>query len=130
MRTSILILLALPVLGCTAVPISTVTRPDTYYNTVDSADSDGSLFSGDAAILSDEAINTILNHKYSPPELSRIALMPFGREVWSHWSEELALATDEMKTAVIDRFKASSRVYDASYLPSILIPEKRTVPHL
>ena len=128
-RNSLLVLTVLNFVGC-SVPVSTVTRPDAYYNTVDLAESGASLFSGDAAILSDEAINTILNYKYSPPELSRIALMPFGREVWSQWSEELSLATDEMKTGVIDRLKASPRVYDASYLPSILIPNRRTVPHL
>jgi len=126
----VLILAAISVLGCTTVPVSTESRPDAYYSSVDLADPGGSLFSGDAAVLSDEAINTILTYEYSPPQLSRIALMPFGREAWSSWSEELSLATDEMKDGVIDKLKASPRVYDASYLPSILIPEKRTVPHL
>jgi hypothetical protein len=130
MRNAMLIPAALSVVAC-ATPISTVSRPDMYYEMdSDVSDSDASLFSGDAAVLSDEAINTILNYKYTPPALSRIALMPFGREVWSLWSEELSLASDEMKAGVVDRLKASPRIYDASYLPSILIPEKRTVPHL
>lgn len=129
-RTSILFLAGLSIVGCTSVPVSTESRPAAYYNAVGTAGPEASLFSGDAAVLSDEEINTILNYTYAPPDLSRIALMPFGREVWSQWSEELSLATNDLKSAVIDRLKASPRIYDASYLPSILIPEKRTVPHL
>jgi len=88
------------------------------------------LFSGDAATLSDEAIQKILAYDYVPPALSRIALMPSGRDAWSSWSEELAFASEKMQTEVLERLRASPRVYDASYLPSILVPEKRTVPHL
>ena len=116
--------------GCTAVPVSTMSRPDNDYDFVGGEQSEASLFAGDAAVLSDEAIKTILDYDYTPPPLNRIALMPFGREIWSRWSEELALSSEEMKSAVIDRLRSSDRVYDASYLPSILIPEKRTVPHL
>ena len=56
--------------------------------------------------------------------------MPFGREAWSGWSEELALASDSVKQKVLDELRGSAAVYDASYLPSILIPSNRTVPHL
>lgn len=115
--------------GCTA-PLSTMSRPDAYYDAADRSQSGASLFSGDAATLSDDAINTILNYKYKPPALSRVALMPFGREVWSSWSEELSLASEQVESSVIDRLRSAPNVYDASYLPSILIPEQRTVPHL
>lgn len=115
--------------GCTATA-STAYRPDAYYESVTTEQTTPSLFSGDAATLSDEAIQKILAYEYSPPLLSRVALMPFGREVWSGWSEELAVASGKMRTDVLDRLRASPRVYDASYLPSILVPENRTVPHL
>lgn len=121
-RSSLVIPAAL-LIGACATPVSTVSRPEMYYEAgAMPADSGGSLFAGDAAVLSDEAIKTILDHKYTPPAL--------GREAWSHWSEELSLATDEMKAGVVERLKASPRVYDAAFLPSILIPENRTVPHL
>jgi hypothetical protein len=107
-----------------------MTRPDSYYDSAGPAPGEGSLFSGDAGILSDDEIQRILAYKYAPPRLSRIALMPFGREVWSSWSEELAMAADSLQARVIDELRASPRVYDASYLPSILIPESRTVPRL
>lgn len=123
-------LVVLSVLTGCATPISTQHRPDGYYDSSSSSQSEGSLFSGDSATLSDDAIRTILEFKYEPPTLSRIALMPFGREIWSSWSEELALASERMQSEVLDRLRASPSVYDASYLPSILVPENRTVPHL
>lgn len=118
------------VLGGCAAPVSTQSRPDAYYGAVEVAEQEDSLFAGDAATLSDDAIQRILDYRYEPPALSRIALMPFGREVWSAWSEELAVAADNMEAQVLNELRASPRVYDASYLPSILVPENRTVPHL
>lgn len=115
--------------GCTT-PVSTLSRPDAYFESLGSDQGAASLFSGDAATLSDDAIQRILAYDYEPPALSRVALMPFGREAWSTWSEELALASEEMQKQVLDKLRASPRVYDASYLPSILVPENRTVPHL
>ena len=125
------LLAAMLALGGCAVPVSTVERPDAYYEAaVRATDAGESLFAGDAATLSDDAIQTILAHRYEAPRLSRIALMPFGRELWSTWSEEFALASEAMQTDVIEKLRASPRVYDASYLPSILVPENRSVPHL
>lgn len=128
-RSTTAILSAALIVGC-AAPMSTTSRPDVYYDAQPTRDSEDSLFSGDEAVLSDSEIERILAFDYSPPKLSRIALMPFGREVWSEWSEELSVATDRMQKDVIDRLISSPRIYDVSYLPSILIPDQKTVPHL
>lgn len=128
-RSVFLLVTILIVAGC-AAPVSTGTRPAAYYDSVTSEAATASLFSGDETVLSDEAIGRILEFNYSPPSLGRIALMPFGREIWSEWSEELALASDRMRTDVLGKLVSSPRVYDASYLPSILIPDQKTVPHL
>jgi hypothetical protein len=128
-RTLAILLTLIAAAGC-AVPVSTVSRPDSYYDSEATNALPESLFSGDEAVLSDEAIGKILEFEYKPPALSRVALMPFGREVWSQWSEELSVATDRMRSDVVDRLIASPRVYDASYLPSILIPDEKSVPHL
>jgi hypothetical protein len=117
-------------LGGCAAPVSTQSRPDAYYGAVEVVEKEGSLFAGDAETLSDDAIQRILDYRYEPPALSRIALMPFGRETWSSWSEELAIAADNLQVKVLNDLRASPKVYDASYLPSILVPETRTVPHL
>lgn len=115
--------------GC-AAPVSTLPRPDAYYDSAATDQSASSLFAGDAETLSDGEIQKILDFNYKAPTLSRIALMPFGREVWSSWSEELALASESLQAKVLNELRASPKVYDASYLPSILIPENRGVPHL
>ena len=128
-RMLTLVSILITVAGC-AAPVSTTPRPDAYYDTTASTAGSPSLFSGDEAVLSDAAISKILEYDYSPPPLSRIALMPFGRELWSEWSEELAIASDSMRAKAMEQLTASPRVYDASYLPSILIPEEKTVPHL
>ncbi|MEO0616582.1 MAG: hypothetical protein AAFY69_10670 [Pseudomonadota bacterium] len=128
-RTLLLLTLLTLLAGC-ASPVSTTARPDDYYASVDTGPAGGSLFAGDARTLSDDSIQRILNYRYEPPALSRIALMPFGREVWSRWSEELAVAAANMETEVLNGLRASPRVYDASYLPSILVPKKHTVPYL
>ena len=116
--------------GCTTV--STNPRPDSYYSGLVSMPEpeSGSLFSGDSAVLSDADIANILDYRYESPELSRIALMTVGGDRWSQWSEEMAVATERMRDEVIDKLEASPGVYDASFLPSILVPEKQTVPHL
>lgn len=129
MRVLLIAALSGVVAACTA-PVSTLQRPDAYYAAEPLQATEASLFSGDAAVLSDAQIATILAYDYSPPELSRIALMPFGRELWSDWSEELAIASEAMQREVIDALRASPRIYDASYLPTILIPAQKTVPHL
>mgnify|MGYP000350865273 CR=1 FL=1 len=128
-RILILLVVVATAGGC-GTTLSTGSRPDAYYASAVSGTDDASLFAGDAATLSDDAIQRILAYDYEPPALSRVALMPFGRERWSGWSEELAVASAKIKSDVLGRLRASPRVYDASYLPSILVPEKRTVPHL
>lgn len=128
-RLTLFLALVFLFVGCTA-PVSTLSRPDAYYESATAAETDASLFSGDAETLADDAIRRILEYQYAPPSLSRIAIMPFGREVWSTWSEELAMASESLQTQVLDQLRASPKVYDASYLPSILVPLNRTVPHL
>ena len=130
MRALVWAVVALTFTGCASV--STTQRPDDYYTYADTsgAGETETLFAGDAAVLSDDAIRRILDYAYEPPELSRVALLPFGRELWSAWSEELAIASQDLDRKVIDNLQASPRIYDASILPSILIPETRTVPHL
>ena len=130
MNRLLTLLVATSALAACTVPVTTMERPEAYYDTAVVADQTESLFAGDAETLSDEAIGAILAYRYQPPPQSRIALMPFGREIWSSWSEEFALASEAMQRDVIGKLRASPRVYDASYLPSILIPQNRNVPHL
>ncbi len=111
--------------------MTTIQRPSDFaFAQPQGAQSIVSLFSGDAEVLSDQAIAEILEYEYQPPPLSRIAVMPFGQETWSRWSSDFLLLSEQLKQNLIVRLRESPRVYDASILPTILIPQLRTVPHL
>ena len=132
LRPAILCLLTTFALG--GCSVASTVRPESYYDSVRPASLDTdepvSLFPGDASVLTDDAIKRILDYRYRPPVLSRIALIPAGREMWSGWSEGLAMATEQLEKDVVSVLEASPRVYDAAFLPSVLTPERRSVPHL
>ncbi len=130
MKSLALALITLTSLTGCVTSASTTPRPAQYFEPANTTTAIASLFSNDANTLSDEAIQRILAYRYEPPALSRIALIPFGRETWSSWSEELAVASESMQQQVLARLRAAPQIFDASYLPSILIPKNRSVPHL
>jgi len=88
-----------------------------------------SLFSSDSAILSDDEIMRILAHRLLLPKQSKIGILSLGRSYWSGWSDELARTGSEVQSTLVAKLKSCSSVFDASYLPNLLIPEKRTVGH-
>lgn len=94
------------------------------------AASETSLFSSDADVLSDADIARVLDYKYAPPARSRIAVLPLGWNAWTGWSEQMAVAAEAVNAALVAQLRGSPRVYDASFLPTMLVPEKRTVPYL
>jgi len=109
----------------------TASRPAEYFAAGAGAlESDGSLFGADTEVLSDAEIARILDFRYSPPPLSRIALLPFGWGTWTRWSQEMANSAAAVDAHVLTALRASPKIYDASILPSILVPDQRTVPHL
>ncbi|MEM7002517.1 MAG: hypothetical protein AAF529_17140 [Pseudomonadota bacterium] len=113
--------------GCVAT--SSGLRPDSYYNVSSSAGVE-TLFAGDSAVLSNDEIARILNFRYAAPALSRVALLPSGWTTFGSWSEEMTLATDAIEQRALATLKGSSRIYDAAFLPSILVPKDRSVPYL
>jgi hypothetical protein len=115
--------------GCAS--LSTEPRPLDYYGTVNQASgNEASLFGSDEAVLSDADIARILEYRYTAPPLSRIALLPIGLNAWSAWSEEMAVSAAAVDAQVVATLRESPRIYDASFLPSILVPDRRTVPYL
>jgi hypothetical protein len=106
-------------------------RPEDYESLDAPAQAAGtSLFSSDAGVLGDADIARVLDYRYTPPARSRIAVLPLGWNAWTGWSEPMALAADAVNTALVAQLRGSPRVYDASFLPTMLVPEKRTVPYL
>ena len=86
-----------------------------------------SLFSSDSDILTDEDIKRILAYHYIPQPQNRIGILSIGRSYWFGWSDELARTGVEVQKKLVSKLKSSTLVFDASFLPSLLIPEKRTV---
>ena len=128
----IVIAFIMVVAGCTASP--TVQRPDEYYTMNAEApltDDANSLFKGDESVIADEDVRRILDYRYTFPKVSRIAILPLGQRAWwSSWSDEFAKMNEEKEQAFVNALRSSKRVYDASFLPSILVPGKRTIPYL
>lgn len=127
----VLLMASLALAGCAMEPVSTVDRSDSYYMSVaeGQAGETLSLFTSDEAVLSSEDIARILAHRYALPAQNRIGVIALGRAFWFSYSEELARTGTDIQAAMVARLRSSPRVYDASYLPTLLIPEKRTVGH-
>jgi hypothetical protein len=88
-----------------------------------------SLFSGDAAIVSDADIDRILKFQYQAPKQIRIAVLPFAREAWFGYSDELARTGNDMRAQLLNQLRSNPRVTHAAFLPTLLIPNNRAVPY-
>lgn len=127
MRTAVIMLCAVLTLsGCATK--STALRPESYYENLSATSASPTLFVGDSKVLSNEDISGILAHRYVPPLQNRIGIVAIGREYWFGWSEELDKLSYEAQSSLIDKLMSSPKVYDASYLPSFLIPNTKTIP--
>jgi hypothetical protein len=125
----LLLLVACSTLGACATTY-TADRPADYLDAEQTRSDAHSLFGSDASVLADADIERILSYEYASPAISRIALLPFGWSTWSGWSEEMAISVEAIDAQVLQTLRASPRIFDASFLPSILVPEQRTVGHL
>jgi hypothetical protein len=88
-----------------------------------------SLFSSDSAILSDDDIKRILGHRFLLQKQNKIGILSLSGSHWSGWSDELARVGSDVQSKLVEKLKSCPGVFDASFLPSLLIPEKRTVGH-
>lgn len=89
--------------------------------------SNPSLFSADAAVLSDADIDRILRFTYVPPKQTRIAVLALGQARWFEYSDELARSGEEVQKRFTDQLETAPAIKKASYLPSLLIPATRSV---
>lgn len=126
MKNIILGLISLALVGCGAV--SSQSRPDSYYsNTPKQAGLDSDSLLGE----NDKKINELLNYQVQLPPLNRIAILKLSRDNnWRYYSNDFNTITDSIVEGFIAKLRTSTKVYDASYLPAMLVPEKRTVPTL
>ena len=128
MIRALVLLACLSVMGCAVT--YTADRPAEYLASLQQSAGAESLFDSDASVLGDTEIERILSFDYAAPAISRVALLPFGWGTWSGWSEDMAVSVDAVDEQVLQTLRRSPRIFDASFLPSILVPEKRTVAYL
>ena len=56
--------------------------------------------------------------------------MQLGKDSWTTWLGTFLLTSDPLRRWLMEQLMNSPRVDDASYLPTILIPEQKTVSSL
>lgn len=110
--------------------VSSVDRPANYYQQGSTDPSEGlvesAIFGGD-----DKKINELLSYQIKLPKQNRIAILKLSTDnYWRFYSNDLTQLNDSLVKSLIDKLRDSHRVYDASFLPAMLVPEKRTVPVL
>lgn len=109
---------------------STQHRPESYYSNSPVADDTSDLF-GSGELLSDADIELILNYRLKLPEKNRVAILKLSKDsYWQYYSNDFTQLTDSISKDFIQILVKSDNIYDASFLPSMLVPEKRTVPYL
>jgi hypothetical protein len=105
-------------------------RPESYYSDSSVTDGSSDLF-GSGELLSDVEIERILNYRLKLPEKNRVAILKLSKDsYWQHYSNDFTQLNDSISREFIQTLVKSDRIYDASFLPSMLVPEKRTVPYL
>jgi len=109
---------------------STQHRPESYYaNASDSGDAVDLFSSGE--LLSDADIERILEYRLKLPEQNRVAILKLSKDsYWWNYSADFTQLTDSISKNLIQTLLKSNKIYDASFLPGMLVPEKRTVPYL
>jgi hypothetical protein len=119
--------------SCARNAVTSQSRPASYYansNLYDNAQQVGSLFTSDSGILSDDDIRRILAFQFKPQKMNRVAIMPIGEIRWFGWSDDLDKASAAVQNALVSKLRKSSSIYDASYLPTLLVPDKKTIGYL
>jgi len=90
-----------------------------------------SLFGTDEAVLRGANIEQILTSKFVIPPKARLAIMRFGeRRPFYWWSEEFARLDQEVENGMLAGLRASKRLADVSLLPSMMVPERQSIPYL
>lgn len=97
-----------------------------------------SLFSSDTDVLSNEAVQKILEGTISYPDNIRIVILKipntrndiryYGYYYWR--SEEYIDLQEEYNTIMTDTFAGNDKIETVKILPSIMIPQKITIPNM
>lgn len=125
--TLLLFCIILALAGCSSISdIATQQRPTSYYN--DNAIAAGVSAEGN---LLDEDFERLINYQFQFRSSNRIAVLKLSNDnYWRFYSNDFAALTDKIASDFIGTLRSSDKVFDASYLPAMLVPEQRTVNFL
>lgn len=110
--------------------VGSLSRPQSYYEESSTQTETGIL--GETSLgQDDKKIKELLHYKIKLPRKNRIAILKLSSDNnWRFYSNDFTVLNDSLVDQLIKKLRGSSRVYDASFLPAMLVPEKRTVPVL
>jgi len=102
--------------------------PETILGDAENERLQQSLFKGDQAVLSDQDIARILGTQLKLADRHSLAILNLS--LTNPWSEGLAENEAKNFANLVQELKVSPQLTDVRLLPSLLVPEKRTVPYL
>lgn len=102
--------------------------PDTILGGEENGNLQQSLFKGDQAVLSDQDVARILSTQVNLTDRHNLAILSLTSR--NPWSEDLAQTEAKNFENLVQALKASPQLTDVRLLPSLLVPEKHTIPFL
>ncbi|WP_198673721.1 hypothetical protein [Algibacillus agarilyticus] len=123
-----IITIGLSVLLGACTTVSSVDRPKNYYaNQAQAQGLESDALLGD----SDKKINDLLNYQVKLPTQNRIAILKLNQDQnWRFYSNDFTALTSSLTDGFVAELRSSNRVYDASFLPAMLVSNKRSLPIL
>src|SRR5437899_10458433 len=85
-----------------------------------------SLFKADQEVLSNQDIERILSARLSLADRHRVAVL--GLNSRTAWSQELADLETQNSERFLQTLRSATQLTQVRFMPSLLVPEKRTVP--
>ena len=130
MTQRLILALFLMNVGCAKKQVAAAPPAPPYQGIVGSETSrlQESLFKGDQEVLSNEDIQRILTARITLDDRRRLAVLGLApRYTWSQALADLEIQNSER---FLQDLRSSPQLTEVRMMPTLLIPEKRTVPYL
>jgi hypothetical protein len=127
-RTLLLLLIPALLGACSAQRVAPQTDPYQGIVATDTNRLQESLFKGDQEVLSNADIERILSARVTLSDRSRLAVL--GLSPRAAWSRELADLDTQNSQRMLQALTAATQLAKVPLMPTLLIPERRTVPYL
>ena len=126
----VLLLAFLPAVGCAMKKMAPPPPPppDVSIFGNDSDRLQESLFKGDQAVLSNQDIDRILTARITLKDRHRLAVLRLNTR--STWYQEIADLEAQNSERLLKALGSTTQLTQVRFMPTLLIPERRTVPYL